>query len=146
MVKTIGIDRTKAKWIARARVARPDYEAGIEKPKIPWEAAAIAAKDTFKAAITAPAVPDLYERGIKRAGDVRWRTMAVKKGADRYAPGIELSEPYYTAQMGEILGVIEKTVIPPRRPRGDPLNIDRVKGIFDALHAWRLAKRAAGAT
>lgn len=146
MVKTIGLDRTKTKWITRARVATPDYEMGIKAPKEPWLERAIAAKPTFSAAIKAPEVPDLFERGIKRAGKARWEDMALKKGRDRYAPGVELSEPYYSAQMSEILGVIERTVIPARQPRGDVRNLERVKKIFDELHAWRLAKRAVAAS
>jgi len=142
MVKTIGIERTVTKWIGRARVARPDYELGIKAPKEPWLEQAIKAKDTFKAAITAPEVPDLFVRGIKRAGKERWEGMALKKGADRFVPGIELSEPYYRGQMTDILAEIERITIPARAPRGDIRNLDRVKKIFQGLHAWRLAKRA----
>jgi len=142
MVKTIGIDRTVRKWIGRARVARPDYEEGIKAPKEPWLERAVAARDVFKAAVTAPAVPDLFVRGIKRAGKARWEDMALKKGADRFVPGIELSEPYYRGQMTDILGTIEKIVLPGRAPRGDIRNLDRVKKIFEELHAWRLAARA----
>jgi len=142
MVKTIGIDRTVSKWIARARVARPDYEAGIKTPKRDWLTAAVAAKETYKAAITAPEVPELFVRGLKRAGKERWETMALKKGADRYTPGIELSEPYYRAVMSEILAEIERITLPTRQPRGDIRNLERVKKIFEGLHAWRLAKRA----
>jgi len=142
MVKTIGIDRTTKKWIGRARVARPDYEAGVKDPKEPWLEQAIKAKDTYKAAVTAPEIPDLFIRGIKRAGKARWEDMALKKGADRFVPGVELSEPYYRGQMTDILGEIEKIVLPARQPRGDIRNLDRVKKIFEGLHAWRLAKRA----
>jgi len=143
MVKTIGVERTVSKWLSRARVARPDYEAGIRSPKEPWMEEAIKAKPTFKAAITAPEVPELFERGIKRAGKERWESMALKKGADRFVPGIELSEPYYRGQMTEILSEIERISLPERVPRGDIRNLDRVKNIFVGLHAWRLAKRAA---
>ena len=143
MVKTIGLERTATKWIGRARVARPDYEAGVRAPKEPWMERAIGAKDTFKAAITAPAVPDLFVRGIKRAGKARWEDMTLKKGADRFVPGVELSDPYYRGQMTDILGAIERVVIPARAPRGDIRNLDRVKKIFEELHAWRLAARAA---
>jgi hypothetical protein len=146
MPKTIGLDRTVSKWLARARVATPDYEAGIKAPKEPWLERAVAAKPTYKAAVTAPDVPDLYERGIKRAGMARWQDMALKKGRDRFAPGVELSQPYYSGQMTEILGTIERVTLPPRQPRGDIRNLDRVKNIFTELHAWRLAKRATAGT
>jgi hypothetical protein len=144
MPKTIGLERTVAKWLARARVARPDYEAGVKSPKEPWMEEAIKAKPTYKAAVTAPETPELFERGIKRAGKERWETMALKKGADRFVPGIELSEPYYRGQMTDILSEIERISIPERAPRGDIRNLDRVKNIFVGLQAWRLAKRSVG--
>jgi len=143
LVKTIGIDRTVSKWIARARVATPDYEAGIKAPKEPWLDQAVKAKDVYKAAVTAPEVPDLFVRGIKRAGTERWESMALRKGKDRFAPGVELSQPYYRGQMTDILAEIEKIIIPARAPRGDIRNLERVKKIFEELHAWRLAKRGA---
>jgi len=146
MVKTIGVERTVTKWIGRARVARPDYEAGIKAPKYPWLDQAIKAKDVYKVAITRPEVPDLFVRGLKRAGTARWEDMALKKGADRYVPGIELSEPYYRGQITDILAEIEKIVLPARAPRGDIRNLERVKKIFEGLHAWRLAKRAVSPT
>jgi len=142
MVKTIGLERTVSKWINREKVARPDYEAGIKSPKEPWLEQTLKAVGTFKAAITRPEVPALFERGVKRAGKERWESMALKKGADRYTPGVELSEPYYRGQMADILAEIERITIPERAPRGDIRNLDRVKQIFVQLHAWRLAKRS----
>jgi len=147
MVKTIGVDRSVDKWIRRARVARPDYEAGIRAPKRDWLEAAVGAKEVYRAGITAPEVPNLFVRGVKRAGVERWRDLALKKGADRFVPGVELSEPYYRGQITDILAVIEKIVLPKRAPRGDIRNLERVKGIFQGLRAWRLAKLAvAGGT
>ena len=143
MVKTIGLERTAKKWIARASVATEDYKAGITAPKEPWLERAVAAKDTWKAAVTAAEAPDLFVRGIRRAGVARWSDMALKKGADRYAPGITLSDPYYRGQMTDILGAIERTVLPGRFPRGDVRNYERSKKIGVDLHAWRLAQRAA---
>ena len=142
MPKTIGLDRTASKWIGRARVARPDYEVGVRAPKEPWLEQTIKARDTFKAAIASPDVPSLFERGVRRAGKERWESMALRKGADRFVPGIEFSDPYYRSQMGDILTEIERITLPTRAPRGDIRNLERVKGIFEKLHAWRLAARA----
>jgi len=140
MVKTIGIERTKKKYLDRVRVAGPDYEAGVKAPKVPWSEAAIAAKDVFMAAITAPDVPDRFARGIARAGDPKWSEMALKKGLPRFTPGVELGVGYYEAVMRDILGQIEAIVLPPKGPRGDPKNLERVRKIFETLHAWRLAR------
>jgi len=142
--KTIGVDRTVAKWIARARVAGPDYEAGIKAPKRPWADAAAKAADTYFSAVSSPTTKTLFVRGIRRAGDARWSEMAIKKGVGRFAPGVEAGEPYFRAQMSDILSQIEAVVLKPRGPRGSAQNYERVKAIGDKLHAWRLAKTSAG--
>jgi len=146
MPKTIGVERSTAKWIARARVAGPDYEAGVKAPKRAWEAAAAGAADTFHKAVSAPDTKTLFVRGIHRAGDARWSEMATTKGVDRFARGVELSEKYYRSQMADILGQIEAVKLKPRGPRGAAENYMRVKDIGDKLHAWRLAKRAAASS
>ena len=146
MVKTVGLERTAKKWLSRAAVATDDYKAGVSTPKEPWLERAIAAKDTYKAAVTATEVPDLFVRGLRRAGVERWQGMALRKGADRFSPGITLSEPYYRGQMTDVLGVVERITLPTRMPRGDVRNFERSKRIGVELHAWRLAQRAAPPT
>jgi len=143
MPKTIGVDRTVSKWVARARVAAPDYEAGVKAPKKAWASAAAAAAETFFSAVSQPVVKDLFVRGIRRAGDTRWSEMAVKKGVGRFAPGVEAGEPYFRSQMGDILAQIEAVKLKPRGPRGSAQNYERVKQIGDKLHAWRIAKTGA---
>lgn len=144
MVKTKGLERTVDKWIRRAGVARPDYETGVKQPKRAWAAAAAAAKDTWRQAVTAPGVDDLFATGIKRAGDQKWQKMAVEKGAERYARGVELGKEYYASGMQENLSVIERTTLPARGPRGAEVNWERAKKLGMELHAARLARKAVG--
>ena len=141
MPATIGLERTADKWVRRAGVARPDYEAGIDKPKRTWMAATIAAKKTFREAITAPEIPEMYAAGARAAGDEKWSAMAKGKGADRYSKGVELGEPYYRARMGNVLGVIEKTVLPVRGPAGSEKNWERSRKMGMELRAWKLARK-----
>jgi len=142
--KTIGVDRSASKWIGRARVAGADYEAGVRAPKVAWSTAAAGAADTFFSAVSSPDSKTLFLRGIRRAGDARWSDMALKKGVNRFPQGVEMSEAYYRSQMGDVLGQIETVSLASRGPRGAAQNYNRVKDIGDKLHAWRLAKRAAG--
>lgn len=143
MPKTIGVERTVEKWKARAGVAGADYEAGIRAPKRPWEEATLAAKTTFATAIKGADVPELFARGVRRAGNARWAEMAAKKGIGRFSEGVGLADPYFRSQMTDVLGQIEGVRLSPRGPRGSAANYGRVKEIGDKLHAWRLAKRAA---
>ena len=142
MVKTKGLERTTDKWIRRARVARPDYESGIKAPKVAWSTAAAAAKDVYREAITSPQVPELFAAGIRRAGDAKWSKMALEKGAERYARGVELGEDYYKSVMTDVLGTIERTTLPERGPAGSEKNYERVKKLGMALRAWKLARKA----
>lgn len=140
--KTIGVDRTVDKWLARARVAGDDYAKGVAAPKRPWAASAAAAADTFFSAVSSPNTKTLFLRGIRRAGDARWAEMAAKKGVGRFAEGVELSQAYFRSQMGDVISQIEAVKLKARGPRGSAKNYDRVKQIGDKLHAWRLAKSA----
>lgn len=140
MPKTVGIERTLSKYVARAGVAGPDYEKGVKAPKRPWAESAAGAKDTYRAAITEADIPDRFARGITKAGNEKWSKMAVAKGVARFAAGVDAGKEEYKSSMSEVLSTIEGITLKDRGPRGSATNYDRVKAIGDALHAARLAR------
>lgn len=142
MVATKGIERTVSKYVARAAVAEPEYRAGIANPKRAWAAAALGASGTFHAAVTAPSTKALFEAGIKKAGDAKWKKMAEDKGAARFADGVEKSKDFFKSAMSDVLATIEATSIGKRGPRGSAQNYARSKDLGTALHAKRLAARS----
>jgi len=143
MVKVKPIDIVVKKWQARASIATDDYKYGIENPKRPWDKAAEEAFDAWASGVQAAIADKRFVGGVRRAGLEKWKRKALNVGAPRYAPGITAAVDDYTAAMGEVLKVIEAISLPPRGPKGDPRNYERVKLIGDTLHKWKLAKKKA---
>jgi hypothetical protein len=121
------------KWNRRASVAGPDYEAGIRAPRVNQNEAAIAADASYKAGVTAAIARDGFVKGLRAAGNEKWVRGAVEKGIPRYPQGVSVSQPVYQAAVSPFLDVIQRTTLPPRKPTGDPGNIERVRAMATAL-------------
>ena len=65
-------------------------------------------------------------------------------GATRYSQGVSEGQGQYAARVSPFYQVIAATTLPPRKPRGDAANLQRVAVLADALHKARLAAVAAG--
>jgi len=143
MVKTKPVDLVVKKWQERASVATDDYKFGVMNPKKDWATAAEAAFDAWAKGVQTAIAEKRFVGGVRKAGTEKWRRKAVEVGADRYAPGIRAAADEYAAAMTEVLRVIEGVDLPPRGPKGDPRNYERVVKIGDALHKWAIARKRA---
>lgn len=141
MVKTKPVEIVKKKWEARASIATPDYEFGVKNPRRDWAEAATAAEETWEAAIQEAIRDKRFAGGVKAVGTEKWQKKALEVGKDRYAPGVRAAVDDYSKAMSEVLSVIEGVTLPPKGPRGDPKNYERVKAIGDALHKYAIAKK-----
>lgn len=135
MVKTKGVDRTVQKWRTKVAGAREDYVAGVTAPKIDWQTATKAAEPRYKEGVTRAAAEGRFGKGVDKAGTAKWQKGATEKGPGRWTEGVAAAEDEYRTGMGEVLNVIEGVTLPPRGPKGDPANYDRVRAIGTALHA-----------
>ncbi|GBD30201.1 hypothetical protein HRbin32_01302 [bacterium HR32] len=127
------LDRVARKWIERASVAGPEYEAGVRAPRVPWDQAAVAAADIWREAVTRAAAEDRYERGVQSAGLARWQQRAVAKGPARFGEGVRLAEADYRSRWGAVRQGIEGVTLPPPGPKGSPQNVQRFVAMRDAL-------------
>lgn len=121
------------KWGRVTPQRSEDYALGIKNPKRDWAQAATAAKESHKAAMTAAATNDSYAKGIAKAGTAKWQDKATKKGPSRFAEGVVVGAADYGAAFSPYADTIKATTLPPRFPRGDIRNLDRVKTISQAL-------------
>ena len=122
------------KWARVTPGRSSDYAAGIDKPKKDWESSAVAAADAWADGVTAAASERRYEKGVKEAGTEKWRRKAKDLGASRWPQGVSAAKDDYEKGFAPYRDVIERVSLPPRRPKGDPANIDRVRIIAQALH------------
>jgi len=140
MVSTIGLERTASKYEARVKVAVDDYRKGVSESKKSWANNTLAAKDAYVAGVQSGDIGDRFAKGVNDAGDSKQKSMALNKGAGRFASGVSAGLPYYKSGMGEVLSVIEGITLPPRAPAGDPSNQQRSALVGETLHSWKVGR------
>ena len=127
------------RWVERASVATEDYKSGIMNPRVDWAQATKAAVQNYVQGITQSISNKSFEKGVQRVGSQKQQSKAIGKGALRYAPGVQDAQQDYASAIAPYLQVIESTTLPPRGPKGDPRNLDRVKVITVALRNKKLS-------
>ena len=128
------------KWARVTPGRSADYSAGIEKPKKSWAEAAAAAEEAYEGGVQQAISEKRYGKGVREAGDEKWKRKARELGTTRWGPGIAAAKPDYEKGFAPFRDVIERTVLPPRRPKGDPSNIDRVRILAAALHEAKVGR------
>ena len=127
------------RWATRTAAATEDFVAGVANPRRDWQSATVAAAPAHKAAMTEALARDAFAKGVAKAGNEKWARATSGKGAQRFGPGAAEGVQDYQNGVAPYLQVIETTQLPPRGPKGDPRNIQRV-----AVLAAALRKRKTG--
>lgn len=135
------LDRISQKWARVAAASQAEYEEGVRNPKKDWASATAAAEDAYTKGIQQAVAQKRFGKGVKAAGSEKWQKNAIEKGPGRWAQGIGLSQSAYETGFGPYRSVIERTTLPPRGPKGDPANIQRVALLAKALHEEKLKRR-----
>jgi hypothetical protein len=138
MAEIKSIQAIQEKWGKNTPASTEYYSQGIKNPKKDWAQSASAAKETHKAAMTAAAANDSYAKGIAKAGTAKWQEKTIKKGPSRFAEGVIIAAGDYGAAFAPYADVIKGVVLPPKYPKGDIRNLDKVKVITQALHKKKL--------
>jgi hypothetical protein len=139
MPRTKSPDQAAAKWRERAANASGDYADGVQNPKEDWETATKRAEATYKTAVTAAANAGRFGKGVTKAGNAKQVNNSLTKGVARYGTGVAGATTEYAQGVAPFLEIIQRTNLPPRGPKGDAANINRVATLAAALHAGKLA-------
>jgi hypothetical protein len=131
------IEQASDKWVRRASIAGPDYQSGVQAPKRSWSEAAKAAKENWKAGITQAATRGAFEKGVDKAGDGKWRDMAIKKGPSRFAEGVSIAKEDWAKGFGPYHSAISALKLPDRGPKGDLKNYERSKLVGTTLRSLK---------
>lgn len=127
------------KWARKASASTQDYTEGVANPRVPWAQATQAAAANQAAGVQAAIQRKAFEKGVARAGDEKWKRKAEGVGSSRFSQGVQAGVNDYQQGVAPYLQTIESTTLPPRGPKGDPRNIQRVAAIADALRKKKLA-------
>ncbi len=131
------LEQSGAKWVERAGVSGAAYTAGVTNPRTPWAAAAQAGDANYRAGVAAASTSGAYARGVRAAGDARWRENAIAKGPSRFAEGVALARDQWAKGFGPYQAAISSLTLPARGPVGSPGNLQRVAAVATALRALK---------
>lgn len=134
------------KWARKAQQASPDYEFGVQNPTVDWQQAAAQAREAWAAGVQAAIQRNAFATGVQRAGTQKWQQNALRKGTRRFAEGVQVAAEENAWQQGfdPYAQVIQRTQLPPRGPKGDPRNIERVAAMARALRAEKERRSGGG--
>ena len=135
------MDRISAKWARVASVSQTEYEEGVKNPRVDWAEATRAAAGSYQSGVQAAIQRKAFGRGVAAAGTPKWQERTLTKGPSRWAEGIQVSQAAYASGFSPYAEVLKRTVLPPRGPKGDPKNIQRVAIIAKALHDEKLSRQ-----
>lgn len=140
MAEIRGMSKIREKWTRVTPMRSEDFRLGVASPRRDWATQAAAQKETWKAAITEAATKGMYEKGIAAVGTAKWQEKALQKGPGRFAEGVMTAGPDFEKGFQPYADVIAATSLPPRFPKGDPRNVERVRVISAALRAKKMGK------
>lgn len=135
------LDAIVAKYVRNASVAGESYREGVQSPRVPWQAATTAAAASWQAGVQAAITRGAFQAGVRATPDSHWQARAATLGADRYPSGVAAGAQRYAERFQPFAEVIRATQLPPRGPRGDARNLERVAVIARALHQRRVGRQ-----
>jgi hypothetical protein len=122
-----------SKFTQRAAAAAGDYQAGVQGAAEDWQRNTAASADNYAAAVQEAITRGAFQRGVQAAGGAKFASRAATTGARRFPEGVREGGPAFQAGVQPYLQTIAGLTLPPRRPKGDPANFQRVQVIGDAL-------------
>lgn len=128
-----GVDVIAQKWATVTPTRVADYQHGVENPRADWARQTQAASDAWKGGVTAAIAAGSFAKGVQKAGTSRWQEGSIQKGVPRWGPGVTIAQDRYQTGFAPYREAIAQVQLPPRGPRRDPRNLERVKAIVDAL-------------
>ena len=122
------------KWSRVTPGRTQDYREGINAPRRDWATEAAAAEGSYQEGVAKAASEGRFKKGVQKAGTARWQEKAASKGTARWGEGVRAAANDYAGGFAPYHEALSRLELPPRGPKGDPRNIDRVAKVASALH------------
>lgn len=136
----IDLNRAANKFKTRGQAAATDYAEGVRGAGPKWQAATEGSADNYNAGVQAAIADNRFQRGVSRAGAAGYESKATGVGAQRFPQGIASAGPDWQRGFAPIAQAMDGVTPPPRRPRGDPSNIDRVRVFNEAARRAKIGR------
>jgi len=137
-VKDVGASAKK--FVANAGRSAGDYTEGVKGAGQEWETNTRAAGQNWADGTQAAITDKRFEKGVAEAGAAKYTTRAGSLGAQRYPTGVAASEQDFARGVAPYLQIIASTDLPPRRPKGDPQNMQRANVLAQRLRAAKVGR------
>ncbi|MEM4914087.1 MAG: hypothetical protein QW579_07800 [Desulfurococcaceae archaeon] len=124
------LDEIAEKWRRRCLAAIGDYAKGVVAPRRPWREQTLASADKWARRVLEAAAENTYARSVAATPSEYWKSRTSTISINRYTEGVR-----GTVKVYEVFKTLSELVLPPRAPRGDPRNLERVRAIIKALRA-----------
>lgn len=121
------------KYVQRASAAGQAYIDGVNNPRQDWQQSTVASANSWGAGVQAAITDGRFAAGVNAAGDAKWSTRSTTVGAQRYPGGITAGQQAYSTGIQPFLQLLSTLNLPPRAPKGDPGNLQRVSAVDTAL-------------
>lgn len=132
-IKVKDVGTATSKFTSRAAAAAGDYQAGVQGAGEDWARNAAGAAENYNAAVQEAISRGAFARGVQKAGGAKFAQKAATIGARRFPEGVREAGPAFNEGVQPYLQTIAALTLPPRRPKGDPANFQRVQVIGEAL-------------
>lgn len=139
MPKIRALDQIARKWGEVTPQRASEYIEGVKAPKEDWKAATLGAEKNYELGIQTALANKQFAKGVGRSSTGNWQSKAVEKGGARFGPGVSAGVGDYNSGFAAYRDVIANTSLPPRYPKGDPRNIERVRVMAKALRDKKVA-------
>lgn len=126
------------KYVSRASAAGPAYVDGVNNPKQDWAASTAASAQSWAAGVQQSITDGRFVAGVNKAGNAKWAGQSINVGASRYPAGITSGQSRYQQGLQPYYQQLSTLTLPPRGPKGDPSNINRVAAVDTALRNLKL--------
>jgi len=127
------------KWARVTPTRQTDYESGVKAPLKDWAANTGAAEESWAQGVSQASGNRSFSKGVRKAGNEKWSRKTVEVGVGRWGAGVRAGAADYATGFEPMRQTIASVSLPPRYPKGDPRNIDRVAAIATALNAKKRA-------
>ena len=127
-----------AKWKSVTPSRSGYYKDGVQNPSKDWATQTLAAKENYESGIQKSIQENSYSKGVADAGTDKWKQKTTSVGVTRWQGGVQIAAPDFEKGFAPYRDVIEKTTLPPRYPKGDARNYDRVAVLGKALNTAKI--------
>ncbi|MCR4323007.1 MAG: hypothetical protein NUV61_02880 [Candidatus Azambacteria bacterium] len=134
------LSKIAEKWGKNSALAGDAYREGVNNPRRSWADSAANADDARKQGLADADARDAFVKGVREAGDAKWKKNATILGPARFRQGVQNATPEFQGGFSQYHSVLSGLTLPPRGPKGSPENINRVAVIAEALHAEKVGK------